>query len=141
MNVYEDVLTFMREKDRVLFEITGEHIFDEGLYEETFGEEDRDGDLREFIKQLRHRVREQEVKRISDAELCPWCTIWYFSKNKRCYECSFGIKHGLCNSNGKVDPLYTVISRKFIQSSDKGVDFIDNAEIKAAVIKLVGEIE
>ena len=139
MDVYDRVLEFMKEKDRVLFEITEEHIFDEELFEETFGDGEKDEDLFDFIKELREKVREGAIKRITDAMLCPWCTVWYVFKSKNCHLCTFGVKYGKCNSNqDDIEPLYSKISTEFCKKG-KNVDsdFIDNAEIRAAVIKLV----
>ena len=84
MNSKDRVREFMREKDRIIFENTKLHIFDEELFNETITEDTCKEMLLSSLVQC-------------DADMCPWCV----QHSPFCVSCEFGAKYKICDREAK----------------------------------------
>lgn len=83
------ILNFMRKKDEILLRYTGEHIFDESLFESTITEET----CEEMTKILTTK------QNLDNSDLCPWCIQYHICLGSACcLACTYGKKYGECDS-------------------------------------------
>lgn len=136
---YMKVFEFMVEKDRIILEKSGLHIFDKELFRENFNALEDAEHLEEFIRRMHYRGKKVQEE-MHDGILCPWCTKYYkwksFSESKiACAMCPFGEKYGVCNEE---DSLYTEIKENYFECGEL---FSEMPEMQVAIAHLIADYE
>lgn len=96
------IVKWLKEKDRILFEVGGVHLFDSADYAEMLDKSDDFDDV--FFETL------LKSDHVADAGLCPWCLEYYKYIGVRltCPDCKYGKRNGICGeSNSIYDDVVT----------------------------------
>jgi hypothetical protein len=101
-------MKFMREKDRILFGMTGIHLFSDEDFEDL--ESWKEGWFVNFVQNMRNwaDLTLKPGKNVPDSVMCPFCfeVDQYGEVNDEgdlCSECSYGIRHGSCYGSEEYD--------------------------------------
>ena len=120
MNAKQRTIRFMREKDRILFRMTGVHLFSEEDYAEL--ESWNEGWFVNFVRNMREwtNLAMRHKKDVPDSVMCPFCfeVDQYGEVNDEgdlCVECNYGKRHGSCYGfeefDGDTKDVYNEIIR------------------------------
>lgn len=99
-SVSEILATYLRKKDKLIYEATGLQLYTEEDIAEVVSWGD---DLPQEVTDQDSDFYALYFNRASDISGCPWC--WRYLGG-RCLCCSYGFRHGVC---GKDDSNYTYI--------------------------------
>lgn len=144
MTLYQIVLKFMREKDKIIYDVINyrrkteevpSHIFDEKLFRDEFGRggsisfEKQEETLTRFVTTIYKDRFELEL--LDNGKLCPWCTRYIIYNC--CFGCTFKEKYKLCDIGGS---LYRFVSTSFFRKTGYRF-FSNNRKIQRALKELI----
>jgi len=95
---------FLKEKNSILKRFIGLEEYTEKDYKDI-----NSWDVKDIINFFERLIIEEEY---TDIIICPWCSK-YYSSNITCSECTYGKRHGECNSKNS-NNTYGRISNSLI---------------------------
>jgi len=83
--LHELLVFFLKEKNRIIKEITGINLFNDRDYKEVYNLPEKK--TLEFLSKLKRYD--------DDIHICPWCLFHVLTK-KTCSKCGYGKRHNRC---------------------------------------------